>query len=101
MGEIFFCPRCGRDVRAPHFCDQKEDGAQVGIQLDLAPFFFKQPDARPWPEVPVEHTSAFEKLDADRAAGRATDEDYQGRKRHIEKTIALWRRINGKEPQDA
>ena len=95
----FFCPACGIDVKAPHFCPSGGNGGGVGFKVDLTKYIFPVEKSDPFPDVPTEYTEALAKNDANLRDGIIDEETHCMVKDHIENVIALYRKMNGKEEQ--
>lgn len=91
----FFCPDCGKDVKAPHFCECKHANEGVGIAFKITiPLGTREPD-KPMPADPYAEQKAHFKKQLD--DGYITQGEYDNQMKHIERYEKLWRTLNGKE----
>lgn len=97
MSDSFYCPYCGRDVKPPHFCDQKGPGGGIRFKLDVLKLWNKlNPEPPQGPEEnPYDRDRAHYRQELE--AGRMSQADYDRHMKAIDDLERLWKRINEKE----
>ena len=100
--DSFYCPDCGRDVKAPHFCPcrGRNGGGGIGVNIDVGKLInsFRQGDKpKPKPTIPQEYIDAIVVLVAKHKAGEMDGDEFKVQMSHIRNIISIWRRLNGKE----